>query len=321
MFQKRHFSKFLKLTKVVLIPKEGKDLSQPSSYRLICLLPTWGKILDKIITQRLVFELETSQKLHRNQYGFRKPRSTVLAMDDFLEYIKNTEFHKLIPLALSLDMSNGFNSVHWRDIECLIKDGISPYLVHIIRDFLFDMKIVDRENDIEYYYSKGIPQGSSLGPVLWLVVADRLLRRLQALGDQFPDLHCIMFADDILLLSAETASYKFTRNLETPIRVIETWANDFKLAINPTKSKFIIFPIKKKITHIPRLKIVGKNIENVKSLKYIGVSFDTRLNWLSHFDEVKRSLIYIARLIVYPEQQGGLVPILLKKLIKWLLRV
>ncbi|GBN33151.1 hypothetical protein AVEN_87071-1 [Araneus ventricosus] len=179
----------------------------------------------------------------RQTYGDIKKLVKILKPCSYSD--TNTEFCKLIPLALSLDMSNAFNSVHWGDIiECLIEDGISPYLIHIIRDFLFDRKIVDRENDIEYYYSKGIPQGSSLGPVLWLVVADRLLIRLEALGDQFPNLHCTMFADDILLLSAETASYKFTRNLETTIRVIETWANDFKLAIKSTKSKFIIFPIK-----------------------------------------------------------------------------
>ncbi|GBN79662.1 hypothetical protein AVEN_181790-1 [Araneus ventricosus] len=71
-FERGIFSKCWKVTKVVLIPKEGKDLSQPSSYRPICLLPTWGKILDKVITQRLVYELETGQKLHRKQYGFRK---------------------------------------------------------------------------------------------------------------------------------------------------------------------------------------------------------------------------------------------------------
>ncbi|GBO19433.1 hypothetical protein AVEN_169731-1 [Araneus ventricosus] len=52
-FERGIFPKCWKVTKVVLIPKEGKDLSQPSSYRPICLLPTWGKILDKVITQRL----------------------------------------------------------------------------------------------------------------------------------------------------------------------------------------------------------------------------------------------------------------------------
>ncbi|GBN23379.1 Putative protein in type-1 retrotransposable element R1DM [Araneus ventricosus] len=130
-----------------------------------------------------------------------------------------------------------------------------------------------------------------LGPMLWLVIADRLLRRLEALEDKFLDLHCTMFVNDILLLSAETASYKFTCNLETPIRVIETWANDFRLAINPTKSEFIIFPIKREITHIPRLKINGKNIKYVKILKYLGVSFDTRFNWLSHFDEIKLKVL------------------------------
>ncbi|GBM53300.1 hypothetical protein AVEN_259292-1 [Araneus ventricosus] len=78
-----------KRTRVALIPKEGKDLTLPTSYRPICLIPTWGKMLDKIFTQRLVYELERGGKLHQYQFGFRKRKSIVLAMDNFLTYIKN----------------------------------------------------------------------------------------------------------------------------------------------------------------------------------------------------------------------------------------
>ncbi|GBM71857.1 hypothetical protein AVEN_229355-1 [Araneus ventricosus] len=132
---------------------------------------------------------------------------------------------------------------------------------------------------------------SSLGPVLWLVIADRLLRRLEALNENFLDLHCTMFADDILFMSTETALYKFTHNLEIPIKVIEIWADGFGLAINPSKSKFIVFPLKGDIAHIPILKIKGQSIKYVKTLKYLGVSFDTRLKWLSHFEEIKLKVL------------------------------
>ncbi|GBN17961.1 Putative protein in type-1 retrotransposable element R1DM [Araneus ventricosus] len=286
------FPKCWKRTRVALIPKEGKDLSLPSSYRPICLLPTWGKILDKIITQRLSYELERGEKLHQNQFGFRKQKSTLLALDKFLTYIKNAKSSKFIPLALSLDMFNAFNSVNWLDIvNCLIEDGVSAYLINIIGDFLSHRKIIDSENKIDFYYSKGVPQGSSLGPVLWLVIADRLLRRLDVIKNEFPDLQYIMFADDILLLSRESASYKFTQGLETPIKIIETWAKDFGLSINPLKSQFIVFPIKKDITHIPRLRIGGIPIKHGNTLKYLGVSFDSRLTWLPHLTEIKSKVI------------------------------
>ncbi|GBM68859.1 hypothetical protein AVEN_261832-1 [Araneus ventricosus] len=124
-----------------------------------------------------------------------------LAMEDFLNCIKDAKSRKLIPLALSLDMSNAFNSVNWADIiECLIEDKISSCLIDIIRDFLCNRKIIDRENDIEYFYSRGVPQGSSLEPTLWLVIADRLLRRLEVLKENFLDPYCTMFADDVLLM-------------------------------------------------------------------------------------------------------------------------
>ncbi|GBM56597.1 RNA-directed DNA polymerase from mobile element jockey [Araneus ventricosus] len=168
------FPDFWKIAKVLLIPKEGKDLSEVSAYRPICLLPTWGKVYDKIIAQRLLYELESKCKLHRNQFSFRKQRSTLTALDKFHNFIINAKAKKMITLALSLDISDAFNSVIWDDlINCLEEDGISVYLIDVIKDFLSNRRICDDINNTEFNYSKGVPQGSCLGPVLWLLIAPR----------------------------------------------------------------------------------------------------------------------------------------------------
>lgn len=171
-----------KEAKIVLIPKEGKNPQKVSSYRPICLLSTWGKLLDKIITQRLQFELENNAKLSFNQFGFRRNKSTLSALDEFMIYIKESKRQNMITLALAFDISNAFNSVSWHDIlKCLEEDSISMYIVNVIKSFLSNRKIVDQDFGISYYYDREIPQGSSLGPIMWLLIAERLLRPLNVI--------------------------------------------------------------------------------------------------------------------------------------------
>ncbi|GBM27802.1 hypothetical protein AVEN_269754-1 [Araneus ventricosus] len=89
-----------KQAKVILIPKEVKTLSDPSAYRPICLLSIWGKILDEIISQRLIYELETNSKLSNNQFGFRRGHSTIMALEQILNYIQTSKLAKKITIAI-----------------------------------------------------------------------------------------------------------------------------------------------------------------------------------------------------------------------------
>ncbi|GIY44539.1 putative RNA-directed DNA polymerase from transposon X-element [Caerostris darwini] len=86
LLERGEFPGVWKIARVVLIPKEGRDLTQPRDYRPICILPCWGKILDKIVSERLSFFLEQNI-LHPLQFGFRKKRSTANALN-------NIRFHK-----------------------------------------------------------------------------------------------------------------------------------------------------------------------------------------------------------------------------------
>ncbi|GBM17489.1 hypothetical protein AVEN_193777-1 [Araneus ventricosus] len=147
------FPDYRKIAKVILIPKDGKNLKRLplvsfiSSYRLICLLPAWGKVYDKIIAQGLLYELESKGKLHRKQLGLRKQRSTLTTLDKYHNFIINAKTQKIITLALSLDIFDAFNSVIWEDlINCLEENGISAYLIDVIKDFLRNRRIYDDIN-------------------------------------------------------------------------------------------------------------------------------------------------------------------------------
>ncbi|GIY73195.1 hypothetical protein CDAR_568581 [Caerostris darwini] len=81
-----NFPKAWKLAIITLIPKPNKDCSSTLHYRLICLLPTWGKLLDKIISNRISY-LESKRYFSDKQYGFRKNRSTITALQSIKNYV------------------------------------------------------------------------------------------------------------------------------------------------------------------------------------------------------------------------------------------
>lgn len=105
-----------KITRVASIPKQGKDLSEPSSYRPICLLPIWAKVLDKVITKRLSNYLIINNILHTNQSGFRKNLNTIDALYRVKEIVENNMANNSVTCLISFDMSNAFNSVHVKDL-------------------------------------------------------------------------------------------------------------------------------------------------------------------------------------------------------------
>ncbi|GBO00732.1 hypothetical protein AVEN_263609-1 [Araneus ventricosus] len=138
-----------------------------------------------------------------------------------------------------------------------------------------------------------------------MLIADRLLREM----DESTDYRTIMFEDDILVLSGDTASYRFTEKLKTPLMKIEIWPSKFDLKINPDKSRFIVFPYRKEITHIPRIKIADKPIKYSKNLKYLGLTFDIRLTWKIHLDNVKEKVLNLQNMLYrYSRATWGVRP-------------
>ncbi|GBM52535.1 RNA-directed DNA polymerase from mobile element jockey [Araneus ventricosus] len=125
-----------KTSGVILIPKEGKCLKDYKSYRPICLLPVWGKILDKLIANRLTYFLEENKILNNNQYGFRKYNSTINALQGVTEFIGESKALNKVACLASLDIENAFNSVRWSNIKQLLgKYKVTRYLGRLFDDF------------------------------------------------------------------------------------------------------------------------------------------------------------------------------------------
>lgn len=276
-----------KRARVVLFPKQGKDPEERSSYRPICLLPVWGKILDKLMTGRLVFFLESNNMLSPLQFGFRRNRSTTQALIEARDFIQRNRAAKRVSCMISLDMKNAFNSLRWDDIMRILLQLGAPLLIRrLVSSFLSDRFVSTEGLDATLGYNLGVPQGSCCGPVLWLLVADVALRA--RIPD--PDIQLQAFADDFLFLISATAPYHFTRKGNLCTTIIDRWARDHGLHFSPGKSSFIMFPVRKSIAHVPSIFLRGERLQQTKKLLYLGVVFDPRLKFTAHLHHVQEKM-------------------------------
>lgn len=163
------FPKIWKKARLVLIRKGDKPLNSPSSYRPLCLLDCLGKLLEKTLDNRLRTFLDDSVGLHERQFGFRKGRSTIDALNKLRESIRP---NKKIGI-LTLDIQNAFNFGPWNVImKSVYEIEVPAYLKQMINSYLENRTINFEESGeaTEINVTCGVPQGSVIGPTLWNIL-------------------------------------------------------------------------------------------------------------------------------------------------------
>ena len=167
-----------KIQKLVLIPKTGKPIGEPASYRPICLLNTIGKVLERVIYNRLYPLIDSDGYLSNRQFGFRKARSAVDATKLVFELARKAYDEGKYCALVTLDMKNALNSVRWNHIiEALIAAKTPKFILNIIFDYFRQRKLLyaTDEGSKMYVITVGVPQGSVPGPPLWNLMYDGVL--------------------------------------------------------------------------------------------------------------------------------------------------
>ncbi|CAB0042929.1 unnamed protein product [Trichogramma brassicae] len=169
-----------KRQRLALLPKQGKPPEEPSSYRPLCMLDTAGKILERIICDRLEATTESPGGLTDHQYGFRKGRSTINAIENVIatarEAIAGKRWNrgtKKYCAVVTLDVKNAFNSARWNNINATLRRMRTPeYLLRIVGSYLSARELdYDTDDGPETHrVTAGVPQGSVLGLILWNVM-------------------------------------------------------------------------------------------------------------------------------------------------------
>lgn len=173
----RRFPDVWKEARLILLKKGDKSDDDPSSYRPICLLDCLGKLLEKILDNRIRQFLEEpgeeAEGLNDNQYGFRTSRTTTDAIDAVCKMTEEGGLKMKVGVIL-IDIKNAFNSAPWGKIlEAAELKNIPQYLIRIIDSYLSNRSILYKDDggiNISETVTCGVPQESVLGPTLWNIL-------------------------------------------------------------------------------------------------------------------------------------------------------
>ena len=269
----------------IVIPvfkRRGRD-SDPSNYRPVSLLPPLGKVLDAIQSEHLLSFLEKNDLLSKHQFGFLPHRSTVMQ----LIYVADTWMTAVDrgkqPSAVFMDFKKAFDRVwHTGLLHKLAKIGVAPPSLSWISDFLTKRTISVRVGSTlspQHTISAGVPQGSHLGPVLFLVFINDLPSHVH--------LPTELYADDALIHETLTRNTTATNTtaLQGAVNNAEQWALSWNGRFGHEKTKLLNIG---KTRDTP-LVIDSHPIEAVAQHKHLGIIFTPDLKWTTHIQAVIRN--------------------------------
>ena len=282
-FRLRHAPKMWKVGEVIMIPKPGKPPHEVSSYRPISLLPVVSKLFEKLLLKRLKPIIEEKNLIPSHQFGFRENHSTIDQIHRITNVIEKSLEEKKVCTTIFLDVAQAFDKVWHEGLFCKLKMFLprqySELLISYLSERYFRIKQDDDYSELKEIKA-GVPQGSVLGPVLYLLYTSDI-----------PDLdHNIMatFADDTAIIAVGKNHEEAARKLQTSIDQINTWRKRWRIKLNESKSIHVNFTNKQK-QYIP-IRINDTQIPHAESAKYLGMTLDAKLRWKVHVKKKREEL-------------------------------
>jgi len=282
------FPKELKTTKIIPIYK-AKNRDCLTNYRPISLLPAISKIYEKVVFKRVYTFLDLKNLIYDSQYGFRPKHSTIDAITEFINKAGTALENNEIGLGVFLDLSKAFDTIdHKILIHKLNIYGIRGKALDWFRSYLKDRELVTSVNEClssqKEILTYGVPQGSILGPLLFIIYINDLPSVLEKCKS-------VIFADDTNLFCSSHSIHTLYSNVNEDLKHVSDWFKANKLSLNVDKTVFIVFS--KRGLHIPQnleIKIDEFKIKQKHSTRFLGVIIDRYLNWHEHIDSVKCKL-------------------------------
>lgn len=275
-----------KQANVILIPKPGKDPLLTSNHRPISLLPCLGKILEKIILVRLESFISENKILPDFQHGFRSGHSSIHQLLRVVEIITegfNINKHTVI---LTLDIRQAFDRV-WHNglLYKMYLMGFPISFIKMVYSYLTDRTFrvkIDEILSSERPLKAGVPQGGSLSPKLFNVYSSDIPPPMNH------NVKISQFADDTNVISSSTVVTTATRRVQLQATLIEDYCKKWRISINPTKSAATVFS-RRLPKQPPNIILFGEEVPWEKSIKYLGVTLDSKLTWAKHINEKVKS--------------------------------
>ena len=283
------FPDILKIGKITPVYKKG-DKQLFENYRPISTLPIIGKIFEKIIYSRLYNFLTSKNILYDNQFGFRKGHSTTHALNFSAESILEAIESKQHVIGIFIDLSKAFDTIDHRKLMKKLENyGIRGSCYKLLESYIsnrtqYTSVLNENSDPLSVHY--GVPQGSVLGPLLFLLYINDITN--STMNGNF-----VLYADDTNIFIVDSCRENVYVKANAMLRNIHIYMLSNQLHINMSKCNYMYFDPGKtsartRILH--KLSINGILIKQVTSIKFLGVILDDNLTWLPHINYLNNKL-------------------------------
>lgn len=289
----------LKVAKIVPIHKKD-DPKNVSNYRPVALLPSVSKVFEKIVSMQLTSYLEHHNLFDDIQHGFRSGRSVISAAVSFIESVIESVDKGEHTTGIFMDLSRAFDSVnHLILIDKLINIGVSKTSLNWFKSFLVNRyqyvevkhlspsnKLMNIASDLELVQF-GVPQGSILGPLLFVIYLKDINKVLSYKNNN----QLYLYADDSNLKITTNSLEQMEIQSFVELENLNDYLKNHNLILNTLKTSFIKFKTAQNTKQENLIIMSGSQmIEEKKSTSFLGLTVDNNLNWNEHVDKVLRKI-------------------------------
>ena len=278
------FPNCLKVAEVKPLFKSGSHLIT-SNYRPISLLPCLSKVFEKCLYARLSEFLEINQILTPHQFGFRSHCATENAVTKICSEISVAFNRREIACSIFVDMRKAFDTINHKILLDKLKSyGIRGVAFNVFQSYLCDRKqytIINCVPSEFKYITCGVPQGSVLGPLLFLIYLNDIVN--------VSKFKVNLFADDSCFTLIDKSPEILEQNVNSELKKVTKWLECNKLTINTDKTMYVIFT-GRRFKHDFKIKIRDLILKRKTHAKYLGVTLDEKLSWDPHINQLKKKL-------------------------------
>ncbi len=275
--REKNFPEIWKTAKVVPLHKKGSK-TERDNYRPISLLPSLSKVLEKVLVRQIVKYYEQNSLFPNSQYGFRTGRSTSQAIQDLKNHVDELNVRGVEHAVVFLDFSKAFDIINHKILYTRMKHyGFAEGAIMLIKSYLTGrMQYVQLEGSRSKTRETdniGCPQGSCLGPLLYIMyTAD--------MGRLAGEDHSVFFADDTaIVIKRKAQNISFLHQINMALDRFLQWINANFLKINENKTVIYIKNSKENIAEVKVGSTRVKCTPNNMSTKYLGVLMNGNMKW------------------------------------------
>lgn len=292
-----YIPKAWRLIRVAFIPKPGKiGQERAKSLRPLSLMSFVLKTLEKLLDRHIRDGVLVESPIHRGQYAYRAGVSTETALHHLVQRVEYVLENQEVMLGAFLDIEGAFDNTSYEAITRAIRlKGIDETSCRWI-DCMLRSRVIYATllgDTVSAQVARGCPQGGVLSPLLWNLVMDGLIARLD--NDRH---HVLGYADDLVILAHGKFNGTVRDRMQQALTVVTEWTSNVGLNISPLKSKIMKFTKRRNSEELGPLSLNGIHLNLVSEVKYLGIILDSRLTWNQQIERITKravSTLMVAR--------------------------